>query len=136
MIGTMGAAAGNVLCGLMVHYLQSKLQWSVVDSYHLVFWVYAAMGAMKFWFSILLSEKCEHQSNDYITKESPESSFGMGPLSLGYRQVNGTDRDETESPDVQPYSSSLLPSRTSLDCLVDSRWIGTVVPLHISPRTP
>jgi len=110
MIGTMGAAAGNVLCGLIVRYLQSELQWSVVDSYHLVFWVYAAMGAMKFWFSILLSEKGEHQSNDYNTKESPGSSFGMGPLSSGYRQVNSTDRDEAESPDIQPYYSVFLPS--------------------------
>lgn len=71
MSGTAGAALGYVIFGWVVFTLQHKYSWGPVDSYRIVFWVYAAVGLVKFAQSLILSSRCEVEAAQRAKK--PES---------------------------------------------------------------
>lgn len=57
--GTAGVAIGTIICGWVVRVLQSKNGWTPVQTYRLIYAVYAAMGIVKFCMCLVLSKACE-----------------------------------------------------------------------------
>ncbi|RYC57674.1 hypothetical protein CHU98_g8533 [Xylaria longipes] len=62
----IGSSIGSEVSGRILHWLQGKDGWSAVDSYHALFWIYAAMGFVNLALVLLLNDACElQQSNSY-----------------------------------------------------------------------
>jgi len=56
---SLGSSIGTEVSGRIVHYLQHRDGWTLIDAYHAVFWMYSGMGISNMIFSLLLSSKCE-----------------------------------------------------------------------------
>lgn len=56
---SLGSAVGTELAGRMVEGLRSRDGWTLLDAYHVCFWVYAAMGVVNLISIMLMSESCE-----------------------------------------------------------------------------
>ncbi|CZR59038.1 related to Staphylococcus multidrug resistance protein [Phialocephala subalpina] len=56
---TLGQSVGTEVAGRIVHHLQGREGWTLVDAYHGVFWMYSAMGGLNMVMMLLLSDKCE-----------------------------------------------------------------------------
>ncbi|OBT89437.1 hypothetical protein VE02_02023 [Pseudogymnoascus sp. 03VT05] len=59
LIGTAGTAFGMITCGWVVHNLQSVRKWDNVRAYRMIFFAYAAVGAIKFCLTCALSRRIE-----------------------------------------------------------------------------
>lgn len=59
LIGTLGTALGLFTCGWVTTWLVERKGWEVVETYHLVFFIYAAIGGLKLVLTLLLSGRCE-----------------------------------------------------------------------------
>jgi MFS family permease len=71
---SLGSAIGTELSGRMVDSLQARDGWTIVDAYHAVFWVYAAMGTLNMVLALLLSSKCDGVGNQASGKGGNEES--------------------------------------------------------------
>lgn len=93
MIGTLGTAIGTFSCGWVVQHLQGQDEWTVIDAYRVVFWVYAGLGVSKALLALLLSRRCE-----YITHKkdisAPASQETAPLLRDGTQSQNGTSDDK------------------------------------------
>ncbi|TRX91797.1 hypothetical protein FHL15_007350 [Xylaria flabelliformis] len=80
----IGSSIGSEVSGRILHWLQSKDGWSAVDSYHALFWIYAAMGFVNLALVLLLTEACELQqsSNDYSQIPQQEDEFRESQTNL------------------------------------------------------
>lgn len=58
LIGTAGAACGMMTSGWVVHSLQGS-QWSEIQSFRVIFFLYAVIGLFKFFLACMLSSKVE-----------------------------------------------------------------------------
>ncbi len=56
---SIGSALGVELTGRVVHHLRHRDGWTIVDAYHVVFWIYSAMGGINMVLTLGLSSKCE-----------------------------------------------------------------------------
>jgi hypothetical protein len=62
---------GTEVAGRIVHALQQREGWTLVDAYHGVFWMYSGMGMLNMVFMLCLSKKCE--VSQASVKESEEA---------------------------------------------------------------
>lgn len=56
--GTLGTSVGALLCGWLTDSLHSR-GWDELNSFRLVFWLYALVGLVKAFVSLFLSRQCE-----------------------------------------------------------------------------
>ncbi|KIW03176.1 uncharacterized protein PV09_05403 [Verruconis gallopava] len=56
---SLGSSLGAELSGRLVHYLQSRGDWTLKDAYHAMFFMYIAMGMLNCLLVLCLSKKCE-----------------------------------------------------------------------------
>ncbi|KAI8959338.1 MFS general substrate transporter [Daldinia sp. FL1419] len=56
-----GSSLGSELSGRVLRHLQSKDDWTEVDSYHALFWIYAVMGTVNLVLVLCLTDACELQ---------------------------------------------------------------------------
>ncbi|KAI8626041.1 major facilitator superfamily domain-containing protein [Xylariaceae sp. FL1651] len=68
----IGSSIGSEVSGRILHWLQSEKGWSEVDSYHALFWIYAAMGIVNLAFVASLTEACELQETDKQYAKIPQ----------------------------------------------------------------
>lgn len=68
---TLGQSVGTEVAGRIVHALQQREGWTLVDAYHGVFWMYCGMGMVNMVIMLCLSNKCE-VSRD-VGKEGEEA---------------------------------------------------------------
>ncbi|WPH00755.1 Hypothetical protein R9X50_00358500 [Acrodontium crateriforme] len=61
IFGTMGTAGGSLVCGWATQGLQN-LGWSDISSFRAIFWIYAVIGLVKAGMNMLLSKRCEAES--------------------------------------------------------------------------
>jgi MFS family permease len=73
LLGTLGAACGNIACGWVVQRLQSLEGWDPIRSYRMVFFAYAGLGLVKLILACALSQKCEAEPK--ITPLNDEDSL-------------------------------------------------------------
>lgn len=111
LFATGGAALGSLVCGIIVDYLNLNIKWSLESSYRFIFVVYSGIAVIKLVFMLLLTEKCELDSE--IEETSEESSL------LSSNDVHEESRDALSinisnlrmtglSPKTQYYLSRLL----------------------------
>jgi MFS family permease len=103
---SIGSALGVELTGRVVHYLQHREGWTIVDAYHMVFWIYSAMGVVNMVLTILLSGKCE------IAQEKMESEEGEVLLDEMDEQ-DERDSEETAIPSPTDTSESSISEKKS-----------------------
>ncbi|KAI0148358.1 major facilitator superfamily domain-containing protein [Xylariaceae sp. FL1272] len=97
----IGSSLGSEASGRILHWLQAKDGWSEVDSYHAVFWIYAATGILNVLLVLPLTDACELQQTN-----------------SQYTQVA---QDERESDTIRESSSATpLPETSSRNWLVKS----------------
>ncbi|KAK0288996.1 hypothetical protein LTR91_008055 [Friedmanniomyces endolithicus] len=74
---TVGSAIGSEVSGRIIHALQSRDGWELVDAYHALFWIYTAMGIVNALLVLLLTDACEMQASDkgyaQVAQEERES---------------------------------------------------------------
>lgn len=70
---SIGSAIGTELSGRIVHLLQQRDSWTIVDAYHATFWLYAGIGCLNIGITLLLSTKCEAS----VESKTEESDFLM-----------------------------------------------------------
>jgi MFS family permease len=68
----IGSSIGSEVSGRIIHWLQSKKKWSEVESYHALFWIYAAMGLVNLALVVLLTDACELQQLDERYTQIPQ----------------------------------------------------------------
>lgn len=105
LIGTAGAATGVMFCGWSIDFLQRVKGWKFVAACQTVFFAYSAIGALKFLFTAIMSQKVEADQkvdSPPATEREQENDGENEPL-LGER---GSDEaSETQ----QPKKRSLFP---------------------------
>lgn len=101
---SIGSALGVELTGRVVHHLQHKDGWTIVDAYHTVFWIYSAMGGVNMVLTLLLSRKCE--VNHEAKTETEESEVLLD-------EMDGRDSEETAIPSPTDTSDSQIPEKKS-----------------------
>ncbi|KAJ5261448.1 Major facilitator superfamily domain general substrate transporter [Penicillium angulare] len=115
LVGTAGTALGQLICGWIIGSLQSLHGWAFIPSCKIIFFVYAAIGVVKFLLSLGLSRKVE------ATKEE-----GQEP-----QQQNGetrpllADSNSAEQEDQQP------PKKKSLWSSIDGELLSLIIRLFI-----
>lgn len=67
LIGTAGTALGMMVCGWVMSLLQDTKQWDFVPACRVVFFIYAAVGAIKFVLTMGLSKSVEVKKKDSNT---------------------------------------------------------------------
>jgi MFS family permease len=97
---SVGSALGVELTGRVVHYLQHRDGWTIVDAYHTVFWIYSAMGGVNMVLTLLLSSKCEIRSQEEETEEAEVLLDEMDERDSEETQVpSPTETDVSEAPE-------------------------------------
>lgn len=101
LFGTAGVALGTIVCGWVVKVLQSDHQWKSMQTYRLVFAAYALMGLIKFSLCLLLSEKCEA---DTQTSRSQAQNDERQPL-----LTNNQHNEGVANQSIRTRMMSLMP---------------------------
>lgn len=91
LIGTAGTALGMMVCGWIINLLRMTKGWDFVPACRVIFFVYAAVGAIKFLLTIGLSSKVEAASKQQKQKQQKQQqSSETEPL-----LANGHGEEET-----------------------------------------
>ncbi|TLD35604.1 MFS general substrate transporter [Venturia nashicola] len=97
----MATSMGSELAGRMVHYLQGREGWTLIDSYHAVFWVLIAMGLVNMLLTCMLSDACEAKPAPAPTEEDE----------ILLHDRNSIDGEEEISLQTQSQKPAKKPSR-------------------------
>ncbi|KAL7622099.1 hypothetical protein AAE478_007601 [Parahypoxylon ruwenzoriense] len=84
----LGSSLGSELSGRFLHFLQSKDDWSEIDSYHALFWIYAVMGAVNLGLVLLLTDACELQP--------AKEAYTQLPQDEGANNINASTENTTQ----------------------------------------
>ncbi|KAJ7510492.1 major facilitator superfamily domain-containing protein [Mycena galericulata] len=77
----LGQAAGTEMSGRVIEWLRMRDGWTLLDAYHMCFWLYAVMGAVSIVASLLLSDKCELRKPEKTSET--EAFLGAGKQDSG-----------------------------------------------------
>ena len=94
VIGTLGASTGSLGCGWVTQALQQQSGWTANASFRLIFWIYAAIGALKALATLSLSRRCEVQPKPAPT-ETRSNDNGQ-PDETQPLLANGAPQGETQ----------------------------------------
>ncbi|KAE9377095.1 MFS general substrate transporter [Stipitochalara longipes BDJ] len=78
LIGTAGSACGMMVCGWLLNYMMSNLEYDQVAAYRAVFWGYAAVGLIKLCLAMALSKACEAEKKQAPPAADPETAPLLG----------------------------------------------------------
>ncbi|KAI1777513.1 MFS general substrate transporter [Hypoxylon cercidicola] len=87
-----GSSLGSELSGRVLHFLQSKDDWSEIDSYHGLFWIYTGMGLVNVVLVLLLTDSCELPSS--------KETYTQLPQEENVSSINVGAEDRIEPPEV------------------------------------
>lgn len=87
-------------CGWAIHYLHGDLRWSLEDSYRVIFYLYAALGAVKGVLALMLSRAAE------MDEPEPQPSAASSEQDGERRPLLQNAADEEESATRPPEESS------------------------------
>lgn len=98
LIGTAGTALGFAGCGWIITFLQDQKKFSSVQSYRIIFFIYAAVGIIKLCLALLLSKACEldPKPKPKPISNSASSASETAPL-LGNGSASRNKIDEEEN---------------------------------------
>jgi len=81
VIATIGTAAGLGIGGIIVEHYQHVPDWTRLDAYRTLFWMYAGLGVIKALMTVLMSQRCEAD-----VKEINPSGIEREPLLNGHAE--------------------------------------------------
>ncbi|KAJ7784490.1 major facilitator superfamily domain-containing protein [Mycena metata] len=92
----LGQAAGIEISGRVIERLRKRDGWTLLDAYHLCFWLYVVMGVVGIVASLLLSDKCElrkpseksSETEAFLRTEEPETSAGRNNSKSRFAQIS------------------------------------------------
>lgn len=101
---TIGSAVGSEASGRIVHALQSRDGWQVIDAYHALFWIYTAMGIVNAILVLLLTNDCELKAEPGYAKvaQDDQESAELDE----HPQSNGQSHTDTATLPTQPHGLS------------------------------
>jgi MFS family permease len=85
VLAVIGTSTGLAVGGVAVDRLQAIEEWTDLDAYRTIFWIYTGVGLVQAAMTLVLSRRCEHADN---RANQPKSVGEMEPLLDG---ANGTD---------------------------------------------
>jgi MFS family permease len=121
LIGTAGTALGMLVCGWIMSFLQESKGWDFVAACRVIFFVYAAIGAIKFMLTLGLTSNVEAAA-----KKKKENRPPSGQQEPSERQpLLATDAhpdEENEVPKPKQRKIPFLPD-------IEAHLVGLVVNL-------
>ena len=91
-ISTLGSSLGSEASGRAVRYLEQKDDWSTIDAYHALFWIYTAMGIVNLALTLLLSDACELSSAEKYQEISQDTDFPVASQTSTTEKANWSTR--------------------------------------------
>jgi MFS family permease len=90
VLAVLGTSTGLAVGGVAVDILQAKPDWTDLDAYRAIFWIYTGVGCVKAIMTLLLSRHCEHKDHK---SNQPKASDETEPLlnGDGIRENDGSD---------------------------------------------
>lgn len=123
--GTAGTALGMMVCGWVINFLQAVRGWEYIPACRFIFFVYAAVGAIKLFLNLGLSQDVEAVSDQKQQQQQPDASQAQdSAAAAGEAQPLLTDRSNDPEPLPQPQQTSSLWS-------IDRELAFTVISLSI-----
>ncbi|KAL3418738.1 major facilitator superfamily transporter [Phlyctema vagabunda] len=116
---SLGSSVGTELSGRIIDFLQSRNGWTIVDTYHALFWIYSGMGVLNMALTLLLSEKCE-------AKKAVEEDTGTSDFLLD----DMDSADESENNDESRSARSKAPKQP-----VKKGWMSNFSQISRETRT-
>jgi MFS family permease len=77
---SFGSAIGTEGAGRIVDYLQKRDDWTLLNAYHMVFWVYSVIGALNMVITLLLDKKCDAVEAKEMQNAEPSTQEEAGVL--------------------------------------------------------
>ncbi|PKS13182.1 hypothetical protein jhhlp_000527 [Lomentospora prolificans] len=105
--GTIGSAFGMIICGWVTQYLHAVLGWPLVESYRVMFYGYASIGALKILLVSRLSRAVEWDTEGREVTSPLLSSNGTETTPLLRENVS---RTSANSSSTGPGNGLALPS--------------------------
>ncbi|GAW21986.1 hypothetical protein ANO14919_115170 [Xylariales sp. No.14919] len=100
LFGLAGAAFGFMICGWALQLFTETLGWDLLNSYRTIYLIYAAIGLLKLFLTLVLSRSVESEQKQRQKTQGQENE--TTPL------LNGEDRDnEQEVPTEIKYRTGL-----------------------------
>ncbi|CAO2648402.1 Nn.00g076690.m01.CDS01 [Neocucurbitaria sp. VM-36] len=99
VLAVLGTSTGLAVGGVAVDQLQAKEDWTDLDAYRAIFWIYTGVGCAKAIMTLFLSRQCEHTDWAGDNKSSTETE----PL------LNGNANGNPEN--VEPISQATAPAK-------------------------
>ena len=62
VLGTVGMALGSTGCGWFVQIVHSREDWTALESFRVVFFMYAGLGVAQMVLALFMSERCEQKN--------------------------------------------------------------------------
>lgn len=85
LIGTAGTALGMMACGWAINLLQVNRGWQFIAACQMIFFAYAAIGALKFILTAVLSQHVEAEKQKPAQQQDQQSENGETQPLLGGR---------------------------------------------------
>ncbi|KAI0133851.1 major facilitator superfamily domain-containing protein [Xylariales sp. AK1849] len=104
LAGWAGTAFGMLTGGWVIHHLTKVLKWDKVQSYRVIFYVYAGLGVLKMVLALLLSHKVESEKKQEQTHSRTETGETTSLLNDEAPHADGP------KPESKKGSHSLLPN--------------------------
>jgi MFS family permease len=120
LIGTAGTALGMMICGWLMSYLQETKGWDFVAACRVVFFIYAAVGALKFMLTLGLSSNVEAAKKQ---KKSPPPPAQQEPSER--QPLLAPDAHTTEEVEAPKPSQRKIPFMPD----IEARFVGLVLDL-------
>jgi MFS family permease len=109
---SFGSAIGTEVAGRVVDYLQKRDGWTILDAYHMVFWIYSVMGILNMVLTLLLDKRCEAVESKEVANKEPSHGEESGVLLDEMHEHDDDSGDENNH--HRSASSTLTPElRTS-----------------------
>jgi MFS family permease len=104
LFATAGAAAGSLVCGYLVDYLNLSWRFEFQSCYRIMFGLYSVVAIIKFGLMCLLSPKCE-----IYTPVEDSSTSNSETSSLLPQQQHNQDQDQQQSSGMSKTTKYYLP---------------------------
>ncbi|KAL8688717.1 MAG: hypothetical protein Q9218_005440, partial [Villophora microphyllina] len=118
LLGNAGTACGILVCGWLVEWLKTRDGWTPTRAYRIMFGLYAFLGLVKLGLSMMLSEKCEPETENQEYQQVTELT------DVEIESLLSSDEDENETENVQslrkPEPKPLPPTPTKKHSILPS----------------
>jgi MFS family permease len=93
---SLGSSVGTEVAGRIVHYLQARDGWTLLNAYHAAFWMYSAMGTLNMVLALCLSANCE------INKTAAKTEEEEAGILLDDEDIDSENEVGQDDPDSKP----------------------------------